>query len=47
MSGANKRVLYVGGLEDEVTADVVRAAFIPFGDIADVNLPVDNSTVRV
>lgn len=39
MSG--KRILYVGGLAEEVTQKIVLAAFQPFGDIVDINLPVD------
>eukprot|EP01138_Halocafeteria_seosinensis_P000389 gb/GECG01000402.1/.p1 GENE.gb/GECG01000402.1/~~gb/GECG01000402.1/.p1 ORF type:complete len:153 (+),score=31.87 gb/GECG01000402.1/:1-459(+) len=37
----NKRTLYVGGLSEEVTEDILNAAFIPFGDIAQVNMPLD------
>ena len=33
--------LYVGGLSEEVTLDVLRAAFIPFGDLKDAQLPLD------
>lgn len=40
-AAANKRILYVGGLADEVNEKVVLAAFQPFGDVVDVNLPVD------
>eukprot|EP00035_Acanthoeca_spectabilis_P023359 m.448969 g.448969 ORF g.448969 m.448969 type:complete len:324 (-) comp19747_c0_seq1:70-1041(-) len=40
----NKRMLYVGGLADEVDAQTVRAAFIPFGEIVDVQLPLDFET---
>jgi hypothetical protein len=29
----DKRILYVGGLEDEVDLAVLRAAFIPFGEV--------------
>lgn len=36
-----KRVLYVGGLDEEATEDMVCAAFIPFGDIVEVNIPKD------
>ena len=35
------RALYVGGLADEVTLDILRAAFIPFGEVTDVQLPLD------
>lgn len=37
----NKRVIYVGGLSDEVTEKVLHAAFIPFGDISDITIPLD------
>jgi len=36
-----KRTVYVGGLAEEVELDVVKAAFIPFGDINDVQMPLD------
>lgn len=35
------RALYVGGLADEVTLEVLKAAFIPFGDLKDAQLPLD------
>ena len=42
MSGqGRKRTLYVGGLEDGVTEEIVFAAFVPFGDIKEVSLPKD------
>ncbi|KAI9680194.1 MAG: hypothetical protein M1829_001431 [Trizodia sp. TS-e1964] len=34
-----KATLYVGGLEPGVTADVLRNAFIPFGEIVEISLP--------
>ncbi len=33
--------LFVGGLSEEVTLDVLRAAFIPFGNLKDAQLPLD------
>uniref|UniRef100_A0A8C9VUD2 Peptidyl-prolyl cis-trans isomerase n=1 Tax=Scleropages formosus TaxID=113540 RepID=A0A8C9VUD2_SCLFO len=42
---ANKRVLYVGGLAEEVDEKVLHAAFIPFGDITDIQIPLDYETV--
>lgn len=36
-----KRVIYVGGLDEEATEEIVCAAFIPFGDIVEVNIPKD------
>ncbi|KAF7266903.1 peptidylprolyl isomerase cyclophilin-33 [Rhynchophorus ferrugineus] len=41
MSQTNKRTVYVGGLADEVDEKVLKAAFIPFGDIIDVQIPLD------
>ena len=38
---ATRKMIYVGGLADEVDSKVLNAAFIPFGDIIEVNLPID------
>lgn len=38
-AAAPKTTLYVGGLDDSVTAATLHAAFIPFGDVKDVTLP--------
>jgi peptidyl-prolyl isomerase E (cyclophilin E) len=38
--------LYVGGLAEEVDEGVIRAAFIPFGDISDVQVPIDYQTEK-
>ena len=35
-AGGSKKVLYVGGLAEEVDQKVLQAAFIPFGDIVEV-----------
>ena len=43
---ANKRMIYVGGLADEVDEKVLHAAFIPFGDVTDVQIPMDYSTQK-
>lgn len=43
---ASKRVLYVGGLAEEVNEKTVHAAFIPFGDIVDINIPLDYETEK-
>lgn len=43
---ANKRVVYVGGISDEVDEKVLHAAFIPFGDLVDVTIPQDFSTQK-
>ncbi|XP_011691531.1 PREDICTED: peptidyl-prolyl cis-trans isomerase E isoform X1 [Wasmannia auropunctata] len=41
MSGNTKRTIYVGGLAEEVDEKVLHAAFIPFGEIVDVQIPLD------
>ena len=41
---ATKRTLYVGGLDDKVDQNLLHAAFIPFGDIKDVSIPLDFKT---
>ncbi len=43
--GTNKKTtLYVGGLEENVNEAILHSAFIPFGDIKDVNIPMDNTS---
>lgn len=34
-----KATLYVGGLDNAVTANALHAAFVPFGEVVDVSLP--------
>eukprot|EP00475_Leptophrys_vorax_P009057 TRINITY_DN15949_c0_g1_i1.p1 TRINITY_DN15949_c0_g1~~TRINITY_DN15949_c0_g1_i1.p1 ORF type:complete len:166 (+),score=48.31 TRINITY_DN15949_c0_g1_i1:109-606(+) len=41
-----KTTLYVGGLEENVNESILHAAFIPFGDIKDINIPLDQSTQK-
>jgi len=41
-----KKIIYVGGLAEEVDTKVLNAAFIPFGDIVEVNMPVDYETEK-
>ncbi|KAL2622339.1 hypothetical protein R1flu_002544 [Riccia fluitans] len=41
-----KTTLYVGGLEENVTEGVLHAAFIPFGDVKDVSMPLDQATQK-
>ncbi|KAK9302866.1 hypothetical protein QLX08_005269 [Tetragonisca angustula] len=41
MSTNTKRTIYVGGLAEEVDEKVLHAAFIPFGEIVDVQIPLD------
>lgn len=46
MSTNSKRTIYVGGLAEEVDEKVLNAAFIPFGDIIDVQIPIDYETEK-
>lgn len=46
MTQINKRLLYVGGIPDEADEKIVKAAFMPFGDVIDVNMPIDFSTQK-
>lgn len=39
-----KTTIYVGGLEKNINEAILHAAFIPFGDIKDVNIPLDQTT---
>jgi peptidyl-prolyl isomerase E (cyclophilin E) len=41
-----KTTLYVGGLDETVTEAILHAAFIPFGDIKDINTPLDQATQK-
>lgn len=43
---ANKKMLYVGGLAEDVDEKTLNAAFIPFGDIADIQIPLDFATQK-
>ncbi|CAO4372084.1 unnamed protein product [Caenorhabditis nigoni] len=36
-----KRTLYVGGFSEDVTEKVLMAAFIPFGDVIAISIPMD------
>lgn len=42
--GNPKTTLYVGGLEESVNEATLHAAFIPFGEIKDVSIPLDHAT---
>ncbi len=39
-----KTTLYVGGLHELVNEEVLQGAFLPFGDLKDVNIPIDHAT---
>jgi len=41
-----RRNLYVGGIDEDVTNAVLKAAFLPFGDVVDVSIPVDAGTQK-
>lgn len=34
-----KNILYVGGLEESVTEEILLSAFIPFGEIKSIQIP--------
>ena len=36
----DKRTLYVGGLDEDVGVEILRAAFIPFGEVTELGLIV-------
>lgn len=37
----SRRALYIGGIAPQVTEPTLRAAFIPFGPIATIDIPMD------
>ena len=41
---ANKKILYVGGLAEECNEKVLHSAFVVFGDVIDINIPIDYAT---
>lgn len=43
---SSKKTLYVGGLAEEVDRNMVKSMFLPFGDVIDVNLPIDYSNQK-
>lgn len=42
----DKPVIYVGGLDDQVDEKTLHAAFIPFGEIKTIEMPLDHTTER-
>ncbi|KAJ3146869.1 hypothetical protein HDU86_008365 [Geranomyces michiganensis] len=44
ISKNNKTTVYAGGLDDQVTEPILHAAFLPFGDILEVQIPPDPSS---
>lgn len=39
--GEKHSIVYVGGLDQSVTEDILYAAFIPFGNIREITIPRD------
>ncbi|KAK9502776.1 hypothetical protein O3M35_011484 [Rhynocoris fuscipes] len=46
MGSSTKRTIYVGGLADEVDEEVLRSAFLAFGEIIDIQIPLDYQTEK-
>ncbi|XKL63052.1 hypothetical protein PGB90_005416 [Kerria lacca] len=46
MAANSKRTIYVGGLADEVNEKILNDVFLPFGDILDVQIPIDYETEK-
>jgi peptidyl-prolyl isomerase E (cyclophilin E) len=46
MASTSSKSLFVGGLAEDVTESLVRAAFIPFGDLSEVHVPLDHATQK-
>lgn len=44
---SDKLVIYVGGLDDTVNDKVLFAAFIPFGEIKTIDIPIDFTTRKI
>jgi len=41
---SDKLVIYVGGLDDSIDEKILHAAFIPFGEIKTIEMPLDHTT---
>ena len=46
MTDTHRKILYVGGCADEVTEAVLHAAFLPFGNLETVQIPLDHKTQK-
>jgi len=42
-----RSTVFVGGLDNQVTIQTLHDAFIPFGDINDINLPKPDLYVQI
>ena len=40
----DKPIIYVGGLDDQVDEKTLHAAFVPFGEIKTIEMPLDHTT---
>jgi peptidyl-prolyl isomerase E (cyclophilin E) len=47
MNANEKSVIYIGGLDDNITEDILIAAFIPFGEIKNIDIPLDHTTGKI
>ncbi|XP_005108744.1 peptidyl-prolyl cis-trans isomerase E [Aplysia californica] len=45
-ASTNKRLVYVGGCAEETDEKILHAAFIPFGEIVDIQMPLDYETEK-
>ncbi|CAL1540037.1 unnamed protein product [Lymnaea stagnalis] len=45
-ASSNKRLVYVGGCAEEVDEKILHSAFIPFGEIIDIQMPLDYETEK-
>lgn len=45
-NASSKRTVFVGGLAEEADEKVLHAAFIPFGDLVDIQIPLDYETEK-
>lgn len=44
---SEKLVIYVGGLDDQINEKLLHSAFIPFGDIKTIEMPLDHNTGNI
>jgi peptidyl-prolyl isomerase E (cyclophilin E) len=44
MNITKKNILYVGGLDENVTEEILHAAFIPFGELKSIQIQRDFQT---
>lgn len=41
---SDKLVIYVGGLDDSVNDKILYSAFVPYGEVKSIDIPVDFTT---